>query len=79
MPTVLWRFLSRSLYQFFVIFLFIFVCFYVSMYRRYGTYGTVGTIIRQGYKVPYIKSLLVLVYYCKSHSAALDRDERLGV
>ena len=65
MPTVLWRFLSRSLYQFFVIFLFklLFVCFYVSSARD----------------IKYIKSLLVLVYYCKSHSAALDRDERLGV
>ena len=63
MPTVLWRFLSRSLYQFFVIFLLLFVCFYVSSARD----------------IKYIKSLLVLVYYCKSHSAALDRDERLGV
>lgn len=63
MPTVLWRFLSRSLYQFFVIFLLLFVCFYVSSARD----------------IKYIKSLLVLVYYCKSHSAALDRDERFGV
>ena len=64
MPTVLWRFLSRSLYQFFVIFLLLFVCFYVSSARD---------------MIKYIKSLLVLVYYCKSHSAALDRDERSGV
>ena len=65
MPTVLWRFLSRSLYQFFVIFLLfkLFICFYVSSARD----------------IKYTKSLLVLVYYCKSHSAALDRDERFGV
>ena len=67
MPTVLWRFLSRSLYQFFVIFFIVFCMLLIKFY------------VSSARDIKYIKSLLVLVYYCKSPSAALDRDERLGV
>ena len=64
MPTVFGDFCHCI--SFFVIMIFLLVtvvCFYVSSARD----------------IKYIKSLLVLVYYCKSHSAALDRDERFGV